>query len=61
MTIDDIVHEEPFRTVGPLLGFGIFVAPFIFVWALLRDGHSMRARIFGFGYLALLVAVGLFS
>ncbi|PKM31603.1 MAG: hypothetical protein CVV07_00365 [Gammaproteobacteria bacterium HGW-Gammaproteobacteria-11] len=48
------------RKVGILLGLGIFIVPFIFVWFLLRNGHTPLARIVGFGWfgLAVLIAMG---
>jgi hypothetical protein len=47
-----VLYEDPFYQVGPLLGFGIFILPIIFVWFLLRDGHSLRSRVIGFCWLA---------
>lgn len=44
---------------NPLLYIGIFVMPYVFVWFLLRAKHSMRARIIGFGYAALMLLVAL--
>ncbi|WP_296268431.1 OB-fold protein [Pseudomonas sp. UBA6562] len=41
------------RPVGFLLGLGILFIPVIFVWFLLRKGHSTLARIVGFGWLVL--------
>ena len=38
------------RHVGFLLGLGIVFFPIIFVWFLLRKGHSTTSRIIGFGY-----------
>jgi len=48
------------RNVGFLLGLGILFIPFVFAWFLLRKGHSLLARIIGFGWLVLglLVAIG---
>jgi hypothetical protein len=48
------------RNVGFLLGLGILFIPFVFAWFLLRNGHSLLARIVGFGWLILcvLAAVG---
>ena len=43
------------RTVGFLLGLGILFFPIIFVWFLLRKGHSVLSRVIGFGWLALCV------
>lgn len=58
------------REVSAALGIGIFFLPIVFVWFLLRDGHSTMARVIGFGWAllgfviaicmwALLVAVAL--
>jgi len=43
------------RNVGFLLGLGILFIPIVFAWFLLRNGHSLLARIVGFGWLALCV------
>lgn len=51
--------EKPKRIVGAFLTLGILFLPFIFAWALLWPGYSLRARIVGFGWLALFVAIGL--
>ncbi len=45
------------RRVGWLLGIGIFILPYVFVWWLLRKGHSKLSRILGFGWLALVLLV----
>ena len=47
------------RKVGFLLGIGIFLIPFIFVWFLLRKGHSNVSRAIGFGWLAVLVIISM--
>ncbi len=47
----------PERKVGFLLGVGIFVIPYIFVWFLLRKGHSTLSRVIGFGWLAFVILV----
>lgn len=57
--IDRFLKEIPQRPVTPLLGFGIFLLPIIFVWWLLQDGRSFRSRVLGFGWLALSVLWGL--
>ncbi|MGY2186183.1 OB-fold protein [Pseudomonas sp. SDO5591_S426] len=41
------------RNVSFLLGIGILFLPFVFAWFLLRNGHSLLARILGFGWLIL--------
>lgn len=45
----DTYYKEK-RHVGFLLGLGILFFPIIFVWFLLRKGHSTIARIIGFSY-----------
>jgi len=35
--------------------FGIFIFPYVFVWFLLRKGHSNTARAIGFSWLAFLI------
>ena len=43
------------RPVELWLKLMIFFLPPFFVWFLLRNGHSMKQRFFGFGWLALLI------
>lgn len=43
---------EVSRKVGLLLGVGIALLPGLFVWLLLRKGHTTRARAIGFGWAA---------
>ena len=38
------------RPVGYLLALGIFIAPYIFGWLVLRAGYSAKARIVTFGW-----------
>jgi hypothetical protein len=40
------------RSVGLLLGLGIFLIPYIFAWFTLRDGHSTTSRAASFTWLA---------
>src|SRR5690606_6143056 len=47
------------RSVGILLVLGIAVVPVVFVWFLLRKGHSTLARVLGFGWLGLTLALAL--
>lgn len=47
----------PRRKVGIPLAVGIFFVPFVFVWLLLRHGHSTLARVLGFGWFGLGVLV----
>lgn len=44
------------RSVGFWLGVGIFLFPVVFVWFLLRQGHSTTSRIVGFALFAVMVA-----
>lgn len=48
------------RSVGFWLGVGILLFPIVFVWFLLRQGHSTASRVIGFAWLAL-VLVGMAS
>jgi len=48
------------RNVGFWLGVGIFLFPVIFVWFLLRQGHSTTSRVIGFAWFAVMV-VGMAS
>lgn len=41
------------RAVGFWLGLGILLMPLVFVWFLLRQGHSTISRVIGFAWLAL--------
>ena len=41
------------RSVGFWLGVGILLFPIVFVWFLLRQGHSTTSRVIGFAWLAL--------
>lgn len=43
------------RNVGFWLGVGIFLFPVIFVWFLLRQGHSTISRVIGFAWLAVML------
>ncbi len=52
--------SPPRRKVGLLLGVGILFLPYVFVWALLRSGHSVASRIIGFIWLWVVV-VGIVS
>lgn len=45
-------HHEPQRIPSLPLFLGNVFLPFIFVWFLLRKGYSTRARVIGFGWLA---------
>ncbi|MCP1486766.1 hypothetical protein J3D48_003079 [Pseudomonas fluorescens] len=49
------------RPVEGWLKIMIFLLPMVFVWFLLRNGHSMKQRFFGFGWLALLILASTLS
>jgi hypothetical protein len=44
-------NNTEIRTVGFWLGVGILSIPLVFVWLLLRKGHSVTSRIVGFSWL----------
>src|SRR6185312_6515157 len=46
------------RKVGIGLALGIVILPIVFVWFLLRQGHSVRARVLGFGWLVFFIVLG---
>lgn len=45
------------RSVGFWLGLGVFLFPIVFVWFLLRKGHSTTSRVIGFAWLAFALSV----
>lgn len=45
-------NQPASRSVGFALGVGIFFVPVVFVWFLLRQGHSVASRVVGFAWLA---------
>ena len=47
------------RAVGAGLAIGIFLMPLIFAWFLLQRGYSAIARLIAFGWLTVLLAVGI--
>jgi hypothetical protein len=49
------VNADGSRPVEGWLKIMVFLLPMVFVWFLLRNGHSMKQRFFGFGWLALLI------
>lgn len=49
--------SHPQRSVGFLLGVGIFLFPLIFSWFTLRKGHTTTARIIAFIWLAISLAL----
>lgn len=58
MTIPSTGSVQVAKTkVGFLLGLGILLVPFVFVWWLLRSGYSTFARIVGFGWFALILLI----
>jgi hypothetical protein len=49
------INADGSRPVEGWLKIMIFLLPMVFVWFLLRNGHSAKQRLFGFGWLALLI------
>ena len=49
------LNADGSRPVEGWLKIMVFLVPWIFVWFLLRSGHSAKQRLFGFGWLALLI------
>ncbi|ORC50809.1 hypothetical protein BZK31_27830 [Pseudomonas floridensis] len=47
------------RRVGIILGILILLLPHFFVWLLLRRGHTRKARLIGFGWLAFWIIVSI--
>lgn len=45
------------RKFNIFLAIGIFLLPIVFVWFLLRSGHSTTARIVGFGWTVLFLLI----
>ena len=50
-------QSEKRRSVGFLLGLGIFLLPYVFAWFTLRKGHTQAARIVSLAWMALLLFV----
>lgn len=50
-----------YRRISPLLWLGLLTVPWLSVWFLLREGHSPRSRVIGFGLLGIVAAFALFS
>ncbi|WP_367254342.1 hypothetical protein [Pseudomonas sp. stari2] len=48
-------YVDGVRPVEGWLKVMAFLMPMMFVWFLLRRGHSLKQRLFGFGWLALLI------
>ncbi|MFJ4194921.1 hypothetical protein [Pseudomonas sp. NPDC089534] len=49
------LNADGSRPVEGWLKIMVFLLPGFFVWFLLRSGHSAKQRLFGFGWLALLI------
>ncbi len=49
------LNPDGSRPVEGWLKIMVFLLPMVFVWFLLRNGHSAKQRLFGFGWLALLI------
>ncbi|MCB0377856.1 MAG: hypothetical protein KDD33_05125 [Bdellovibrionales bacterium] len=58
---DTIKKENGPRSVGLLLGIGIFFLPYLFSWFTLRKGHTTKAKVLSFGWLALLLAANIYA
>lgn len=56
---EQFMFEEAREPVTPWAAFWIFVLPIFFVWQLMEDGHSLRARTIGFGWLFLWACVSI--
>ncbi|MFJ2488733.1 hypothetical protein [Pseudomonas sp. NPDC087639] len=54
-TVAPQINEDGSRPVEGWLKIMVFLLPMVFVWFLLRSGHSAKQRLFGFGWLALLI------
>lgn len=55
------INEDGSRPVEGWLKIMVFLIPMVFVWFLLRSGHSAKQRLFGFGWLALLILASTLS
>lgn len=55
--MDDDVNERPALWKLLLLGLGIYVAPYIFVWFTLKQGYPKWYRIVSFSYAAILTSL----
>lgn len=54
-TAEPPLNADGSRPVENWLKIMVFMIPWVFVWFLLRPGHSGKQRLFGFGWLALLI------
>lgn len=55
------LNADGVRPVEGWLKIMAFLMPMIFVWFLLRSGHSLKQRFFGFGWLGLLILASTLS
>jgi len=53
--LEQPANADGSRPVEGWLKIMVFLLPMVFVWFLLRSGHSAKQRLFGFGWLALLI------
>ena len=53
--LEQTANPDGSRPVEGWLKIMVFLLPMVFVWFLLRNGHSAKQRLFGFGWLALLI------
>lgn len=49
--------EKPERKASCLLWIGVILAPYIFVWLLLKPGYSKKIKIIGFGWLLIFIII----
>jgi hypothetical protein len=57
LNIEPKKNVEAQRKVSFLLGIGILVMPYIFVWFLLQSGYSKSTRYISFGWLIMVVLI----
>ena len=53
--VEPVLNPDGSRPVEGWLKIMAFLMPVVFVWFLLRNGHSLKQRLLGFGWLALLI------
>lgn len=58
---DEYDEYDNARSVGLLLGIGIFLLPIVFAWFTLRQGHTTKARVISFVWLVLVTALSFTS
>lgn len=58
---DEYDEYDNARSVGLLLGIGIFLLPIVFAWFTLRQGYTTKARVISFVWLVLVTALSFTS